>query len=147
MFLCDDDPVTFELWRSQHCHRCQQGQHNSRVHVNVVRGKVEGDEELVKKGVLRVRAGEVAEEAGGGATVGHHVKDGAKLGRLVQRAGGQTVQGIEETADSVKDRTRPWVVGHVVQRCGSENYANVTNEVGNEEEDILVNTRGDGQPR
>ena len=68
----------------------------SRVHVHVVAGHVEGDQALEDDGPAGEGGGEEDEQAGRRATVSDHVEHSAEAGGLVQVAGGIAVEGVEQ---------------------------------------------------
>ena len=89
--------------------------HNqSRIHVHVVRGQVEGDQPLEDDGPAWESGCEENEQAGGGATVSDHVENSAKAGRLLEDARSITVKRIEQARDGVEKRAGAWMEGHVV---------------------------------
>ena len=47
------------------------------------------------------RGSEEDQQAGCGAAIGDHVKDGAELGRLLKIARGNAIKGVEEAGDAV----------------------------------------------
>lgn len=75
---------------------------------------------------------------GEGIPVSDHIEDSTKLGRLVERPRCLAVYSVEDTRDKVEDRADFRVDGHVVQRCAGGEHTDITNEVGDEEEHILV---------
>lgn len=106
--------------------------------MDVVGRKVERDQELEQQRKLGVRAGEVAEETRGRAAVRDHVEDGTELGALAKGTGGLSVDGVEQTGDSVRDRARFGVRRHLVQRNTGEDHSRITNQVRDEQKDILI---------
>jgi hypothetical protein len=73
------------------------------LHVHVVTGQIQADEALKQDGPSRVCGGQEAEQTASCASVGDHVKHGAKFCGLVELAGGIAVQGIQQAREGVED--------------------------------------------
>lgn len=93
--------------------RAAHGQ--SRVHMHVVAGHVEGDQALEDDGPPGEGGGEEDEQAGRRAAVRDHVEHSAEAGGLVKVASGIPVEGVEKTRDAVEQRACSGVEGHVVE--------------------------------
>lgn len=87
----------------------------SRVHVQVVRGKIQTYEELEDHAPARFRRREEDKQARGRAPVGYHVQYCAEAGGLAEIARGPAIESVEETADGVEEAAAARVEGHVVE--------------------------------
>lgn len=96
-----------------------------RVHVRVMAGQVQADQQLEDQAPPGEGTREEDEQAGGGAAVGDHVEDGAEAGGLVEAAGGDAVEGVEQAGDAVEDGAGAGVEGHVVEGGDGEDDAGV----------------------
>ena len=67
----------------------------------------------------------------------NHVEDSTELAGLTESACSHAVKGVEETAETVKEGACHGVALHVVESQGGEDDATITDEVGDEEEDVL----------
>lgn len=111
------------------------------IHVHVVAGKVKGNQTLEDDGPSGEGRGQEDDEAGGGAAIRHHVEDGAEASRLFVDARDVAIEGVEETRDTVEERARARMEGHVVEGCDSEDDSHVAWRRGcfsNEEKEELV---------
>ena len=91
----------------------------------VMAGQVQTDQELEDQRPSRERGGEEDEEASCGAAICDHVENSAELGRLVEGAGCDAIESVEEAGKAVKERAGAWVEGHVVEGCYGEDDARV----------------------
>lgn len=96
------------------------------LHVHVVAGQVERDQDLEQHGIVGVGGTQMDEQTGGGAAIRDHVQDGAKLCRLVEAAGRIAIEGIEDTGQRVENSAVVGVVRHKVERSSSEHHARVS---------------------
>ena len=69
----------------------------SGIHVHVVAGEVETDQELEDHAPARLGCRQENEQAGCCAAVCHHVQHSAELGGLIELARSVAVQGIQQT--------------------------------------------------
>ena len=65
------------------------------------------------------------EQAGGGAPIGHHVQHRAELCRLLEIAGRDTVQCVQQAGYAVEERAGTGVQWHVVEGGDGEDDAGV----------------------
>lgn len=87
----------------------------SGIHVHVVAGEVETDEELEDHAPARHGGREEDEEAGGGAAICHHVQDSSELCRLVEGTGGIAIESVQKARDTVEEGACARMEGHVVK--------------------------------
>lgn len=97
-----------------------------RIHVDVVAGKIERDEDLEEDRPAWPGRREENEKTGSGAAIRHHVKDSAELCGLLKVSRRIPVQRVEEAGDAVQAGTCPWVERHVVKRCEGKDDAGIT---------------------
>lgn len=80
-----------------------------------VAGNVQADESLEKQRPAGPRGTEEDQQAGCGATIGHHVEHGTERSRLIIFTRNVTIHTIQQTGHGVKERTCARVEGHVVE--------------------------------
>lgn len=97
----------------------------SRVHMHVMAGHVDGDQALENNRPPRPGGAQEHQQTCGGAAVRDHVQHGSERGGLVEVARGVPVQGIQKTRDSVEDGAGSGVEGHIVQRGHGQDDARV----------------------
>ncbi len=88
--------------------------------------QIQTDQALEEQGPPRPRGTEEYQQTGRRATIGDHVQDGAEPGGLLEVSGCQAVQGVEETRDTIQERTSSRMEGHVVQGRDGEDDPGVT---------------------
>ena len=71
------------------------------------------------------RGSEKDKQAGCGAAIGDHIKDSAKLCRLLEIARGDAIKGVEKARDAVQERASSWVKRHIVEGCDGEDNAGI----------------------
>lgn len=86
----------------------------SRIHVHVVAGKVETDEQLEDHAPSGLGRRQKDEETCRGAAVRHHIQHCAELCGLLELAGSVAVQGIEQTRDAVEQGAATRVQRHEI---------------------------------
>lgn len=96
-----------------------------REHVDVVAGKVEGDQTLEDDCPSGEGGRQENTERGSGTSIGHHIHDGAEACRLFEVPRRIAVEGIKEAGDAIEGATSPWVVRHVVEGYNSEDNSEV----------------------
>jgi hypothetical protein len=74
------------------------------------------------------------------APVRDHVKHRAKLAGLAQSPRRLAIHRVEQTADRVQHGAELWVDRHEEERDGGEDDTRVADQVGHEEEDVLVDS-------
>lgn len=95
------------------------------IHVHVVAGEIKGNQALEDDGPSREGGGQEDNETGRGAAIRHHVEDGAEASRLFVDARDVAIEGVEETRDTVEERARARMEGHVVEGRDSEDDSRV----------------------
>jgi hypothetical protein len=95
------------------------------IHVHVVAGEIKSNQTLEDDGPSREGGGQEDNETGCGAAIRHHVEDGAEASRLFVDARDVAIEGVEETRDTVEERARARMEGHVVEGCDSEDDSRV----------------------
>jgi hypothetical protein len=95
----------------------------TRVHVHVVAGEIQTDQALEDNTPSGKGRRKEHQQAGRGAAVGHHVKDCAECGGLVEMAGSETVKSIEETGYAVEEGAGARMERHVIEGGNSEDDA------------------------
>ena len=93
--------------------------------MHVVAAEVEGNQALEEDGPAGERGAEENQQARRGASVRHHVEDGAEPRRLLKVASCVTVDGVEQARYAVQERACPRVHGHVVERSNGQHDARV----------------------
>lgn len=127
-----------------------------RIHVHVVAGEVKRDQALEDDAPAGEGLGKEHKQAGRGAAIGDHVQHGTELGALFVVAGCVAVERVEEARHAVERGACARVEGHVVEGREGEDDSAVawvvsvscvaavvdmgrpTDQVGNEEEDVLL---------
>ncbi len=126
--------------------------------MDIMAGQIQANQELKEQAPAWPSRAEEYKQAGCRAAISDHIQHGAKLGRLLEIARSDSVEGVEEAGDAVEDGARAGVEGHVVEGAYGEDDAGVawrfcqqaltevggrgrTNEVGVEEEDVLFRFR------
>lgn len=107
------------------------------IHVHVMRGEVQGHQELENHDVFRVGNAQVADQRRGGASVGDHVENGTKLGGLLQSARSSTVERVQKTGNAVEEGAVLRMPAHVEQRQQREQHPRVANQIRNIEKHLL----------
>lgn len=94
-----------------------------------MRVPVQKDQCVAQRCGVGVENSEHDEERGGGTAIGEHIELGAKLGRLVELAGGKAVGTVKDEADKVikEEGVRIAVVG---KGNGGEDDAEISDDVG-----------------
>jgi hypothetical protein len=95
------------------------------IHMHVVASEIKRDKALEENSPSREGRRKEDEEAGCGASVGHHVQDGAESGRLFEPSSGVAIEGIEEARYRVEEAACARMEWHVVERCDSEDDSRV----------------------
>lgn len=98
----------------------------SRVHMDVVAGEIQGNQALEQDGPSRKGRGQEHQETGSRAAVGDHVQHRTKSCGLIVPPRCQAVRGIEKARDTVQTRTRPRMKGHVVERSKGEDDSGIS---------------------
>lgn len=116
--------------------------HDLGVDVDVVGGKVQGDQRLPRNEVVRVQDAQKDNQRTGGASVRHHVQHGAELRRLVELPGVVPVEGVKQARRTVKKaHCDERVVGHREKRQNQGYHPSISNEIGDEVENHLGSDR------
>jgi len=97
----------------------------SGIHVHVMAGEVETDEELEDHAPARHSGRKEDKEAGGGAAICHHVQDSSELCGLVEGTGSVAIESIQKARDAVEEGACARMKGHVVERAQSEEDTSV----------------------
>lgn len=96
------------------------------IHVHVVAGKVQTDEQLEQHAPPWLRCRQKDQQARGSASVRHHVQHGSELCRLVEFACCCTIESVQEAGNAVEQRAPAWVQRHEVEGDDCEEDTRVT---------------------
>lgn len=89
--------------------------HKRGIHVNIVTGKVQGDQALEDNSPSREGRRQKDQKAGGRASIRHHVEDGAEARALLVVSRGITVKSVEKAGDAVENGASSRMEGHVIE--------------------------------
>lgn len=96
------------------------------IHVHVVAGKVQTDEQLEQHAPPGLRCRQEDQQARGSASVRHHIQHGSEFCRLIEFARCCTIESVQEAGDAVEKGTPAWVKRHEVERDDCEEDTRVT---------------------
>ena len=85
------------------------------IHMHIMACEVQTDEALEHNAPPWERARQEHEQAGGRASVCHHVQHGAEGGGLIVFPRGEPVGSVEDAGERVQEGAGAWVEGHVVE--------------------------------
>ena len=106
--------------------------------VEPVAGDVDNHGELEEEDEAGVEGCEGRQETHSGTSIRQHVQHGAELAALLQRPGHVAVQGVQEGGEDVAAGGQAVAGGHEPETEESQQYPGVSDQVGDEQEDILT---------
>lgn len=112
------------------------------VQVQPVAGDVHTHAELEEEDVGRVEQRQVDQQTHGGTAVRQHVHHGSKLSALVEGSGRVSVQRVQQGAEQVAEDGGPGTAGHQSEGQQGQEDTAVTDQIGDEEEDVFLRHLG-----